>query len=69
MHTSDKEGSLLGLSDAHEHKIPVDEDHSNMVKFKSRREAAYRSVVSALEDVIPGAQSRVLRRTGMFMDH
>ncbi|KAF2635275.1 hypothetical protein P280DRAFT_412043 [Massarina eburnea CBS 473.64] len=63
---SSQENSLLGLNDALEKKISVDEDHSNMVKFKSRRVAAYRSLVDALKDVLPEAQERVLGRTGTF---
>jgi hypothetical protein len=61
---SSKEGSLLGLANDQEESIPVDEDHSRMVKFRSRDEPAYQSVLDQLQRIIPHAQGRVLHRHG-----
>ncbi|KAI5789408.1 hypothetical protein FPQ18DRAFT_261729 [Pyronema domesticum] len=46
----DEESALLQFPDRMEAKIPVDADHSNMVKFDSKSNQTYRSVVGYLKD-------------------
>jgi hypothetical protein len=51
----DEESALLQFPDKMEVKIPVDADHSNMVKFDSKSNQTYSSVVEYLKDFAANA--------------
>jgi hypothetical protein len=55
----DEESALLQFPDTMEVKIPVDADHSNMVKFDSKNNQTYSSAVGHLKDVISNTRGTV----------
>jgi hypothetical protein len=50
MTTVDTDSALLHLGAAIEKKIPVDADHTEMVKFKNRQNQAYSSTLLYLQE-------------------
>lgn len=46
----------VGLPAETYNRIPVDEDHSNLVKFWGRDDSTYRSVMSRIKESIDNAQ-------------
>ena len=48
-HTED-DSALLGFPDSQEIKIPIDADHSNMVKFNTRQDSGYSSALQYLRE-------------------
>ncbi|KAI5820655.1 hypothetical protein BZA77DRAFT_226720, partial [Pyronema omphalodes] len=58
----DEESALLQFPDRMETKIPVDADHSNMVKFDSKSNQTYSSVVGYLRNVAANADGVVSGR-------
>ncbi|KAI5820450.1 hypothetical protein BZA77DRAFT_78538 [Pyronema omphalodes] len=58
----DEESALLQFPDKMETKIPVDADHSNMVKFDSKSNQTYSSVVKYLKDFAANSDGVVSSR-------
>ena len=55
---------MLGFPDSMEIKIGIDADHSNMVKFDNRSDAAYRSVLIHLKEFESKAGKKISERYG-----
>ena len=58
----DVDSALLQLPDHMEEKIPLDADHSNLVKFNSKNERGYTSALVKLQQFERDAPSVVARR-------
>lgn len=61
----DTESALLQLPDHVEDKIPLNADHSMMVKFKSKNDQGYRSALQKLQQFQKDAPGAVRARFGM----
>jgi hypothetical protein len=58
----DADSAILQLPDHTEDKIPLDADHSQIVKFNSKNDKGYRSVVERLKQFQHDATSVVTAR-------
>ncbi len=56
----DSDSALLQLTDSMETKIPIDADHSQMVKFDTRQAFGYQSVTNVLKE-FESAASKVVQ--------
>jgi hypothetical protein len=61
----DSDSALLQLPDAMEDKVPLDADHSMMVKFDSKNAQGYRSAQDKLRQFVQDAPGVVAARFGM----
>jgi hypothetical protein len=62
----DESSSLIDLPSHMENPIPLDKNHSDLVKFNSERDSAYQSVKQKLTDYIRDAPAVVQERINMF---
>ncbi|KAF2458876.1 hypothetical protein BDY21DRAFT_282753 [Lineolata rhizophorae] len=62
-----RESAVLGLPSSIETAIPVDENHSSMVKFPTRTNKTYEHVRSFLQDWVKAAEKVVSERFGMLV--
>jgi hypothetical protein len=60
----DSGSALLHLPDSIEEKIPVNADHSHIVKFDTQRDEAYKAAIAYLKQFEQDAKTVVFDRFG-----
>ncbi|KAL7267342.1 hypothetical protein RUND412_010075 [Rhizina undulata] len=60
--TVDTDSALLHLLKGQEDKIPVNSDHTNIVKFENRLDATYENVIVRIQKYIESAPADVMER-------